>query len=255
MKGQLGYRVRTIRCDGCGQEKTGHMRPKQRYCSVACRTTAPKPERATGRSVPCAVCEAPVYIPKNRLGHERYFCTKEHADEWAARTKVSVRCGICSVEFLASPSRADRKYCSLACRDADPKRREQLLAMNLKQQRGGQTRIETIGYELLAETGEVHFRQHVIGGRFTVDVFVPRVGLVVQFDGDYWHCNPDKFDEPDARQKKRMHLDASQDAYMRACGYRVLRFWESDILHRVDHVRASLRAALVPQGRADAAPA
>lgn len=255
MKGQLGYRIRTIKCDGCGHEKTGHFRPTQRFCSMACRVSAPKPERATGATHGCAVCDEPVYIPKNRAGLDRYFCSVEHAREWAARTKVSVACAICRAEFLTSPSRADRVYCSLVCRDADPKRREQLLSMNLKQQRGEQTRIETIGYDLLNEAGEVHFRQHVIGGKFTVDAFVPRVGLVVQFDGDYWHCNPEKFAEPDARQKRRMHLDASQDAYMRACGYRVLRLWESDILKRLDHVRASLRAALTQQARSAADPA
>lgn len=253
MKGQLGYKVRTIRCDGCGQEKTGHFRPRQRFCSTACRTSAPKPERETGERVPCGVCGAAVYVPKNRLRPgAAHFCGREHADEWAARRKVDRACAICGASFKTSPS-VRRLYCSLACRDADPKRREMLLAMNLRQQRGAQTRIESIGYGMLAETGEVFFRQHLIGGRFTVDAFVPAAGLVVQFDGDYWHCNPDKFDVPDARQKRRMRLDASQDAYMRACGYRVLRLWETDILRRPDHVRASLRDALAPTARAPAA--
>lgn len=225
-------------------DKTGRFPPSRKYCSLACSERAPRPDKATGEEKLCAVCGVAVYIAKSRLGLPHYFCSQKHANDWQARTKVSLRCSICKIAFIVSPVNADRKYCSLACRDADPERHEQLVRMLAMQRNGMQTRIEVIGYGLLDEMGEVYFRQHTIGGKFTVDAFVPNAALVVQFDGDYWHGNPDKFPVPDARQKRRMHMDASQDAYMRACGYRVARFWETDIHRHIGHVRSSLRALI-----------
>jgi very-short-patch-repair endonuclease len=75
---------------------------------------------------------------------------------------------------------------------------------------------------------------------FCVDAFVPGKGVVIQFDGDYWHANPVLFPNPDARQRRRIPLDKSQDAYMRACGYKVLRLWEGDIRNQRELVIGAL---------------
>ncbi|WP_376777653.1 DUF559 domain-containing protein [Deinococcus rubellus] len=116
--------------------------------------------------------------------------------------------------------------------------------MNADQQRGHQTEIERIGYALLDEMGVEYLPQHVIGDKFCVDAFAPAQGVVIQFDGDYWHAHPEKFPEPDARQRKRQRLDASQDAYMRVCGYRVVRLWETNLRRNLSEVRQVLGAAL-----------
>jgi very-short-patch-repair endonuclease len=139
---------------------------------------------------------------------------------------------MCGKAFYWSPSRHKANnitYCSLACRDADPARHDALIAMNARQQGLSPNKVEQRGYALLDSLGVPYERQHVVGGKFCVDAFVPDAGLVIQFDGDYWHGNPKHFPAPDARQRKRMALDQSQDAYMRACGYRVLRVWASEL--------------------------
>ncbi len=115
--------------------------------------------------------------------------------------------------------------------------------MNAAQQDLKESRIEAIGYAILDELGVTYFRQHVIGGKFTVDAFVFG-GVIVQFDGDYWHGNPDYFPNPDARQKKRMRLDRSQDRYMGKCGYPVIRIWEHELLKDRDGVKGRLRHRL-----------
>ncbi len=117
--------------------------------------------------------------------------------------------------------------------------------MNVMQQRGGRrTKCEVAGYAILDASGVEYLAQHLIAGKFCVDAFIPSAALVVQFDGDYWHGHPAKFPQPDARQRKRILLDASQDAYMAACGYRVMRFWESELLRDSELVRHRLRSAL-----------
>lgn len=185
-----------------------------------------------------------IYIHAYRLGGEHYFCCLAHQIEWQGRKKTEHTCTICSKVFRWSPSRKQAyniKYCSLTCRDADPDRHTQLVQMNADQQRGHRTRIESIGYELLDKLGLTYLPQHVIGGKFCVDAFIPSHSMIVQFDGDYWHGNPELFPKPDARQRKRMQLDVSQDAYMRACGYTVTRLWGNELEHHSDRVLEHLQ--------------
>lgn len=116
--------------------------------------------------------------------------------------------------------------------------------MNSKQQLGNPSKPERIGYSLLDTLGITYTRQHLIGKKFCVDAFLPDLDTIVQFDGDYWHGHPLKFPEPDSRQRKRMRLDRSQDAYMKVCGYSVIRVWESDLLNHPDAVTTRLRQLL-----------
>jgi len=257
VKGKMGYKVRTITCINCGKIVTDHMRESQRYCSLECYRMAPRPKRKTGNEFPCAVCGVTVYIPAARIA-QQHFCSLAHANEWQGRNKTEHVCKTCGETFRWSPSRSKAyniTYCSLPCRNADPERREMLIAMNVKQQRMSPNHIEIAGYAILDGLGVAYEPQHLIGGKFCVDAFLPDHQLVVQFDGDYWHGNPDSFPEPDNRQRKRMKLDISQDAYMSACGYRVVRFWASDITKRPDAVIARLQTLLAETRPTTAVPA
>ena len=156
---------------------------------------------------------------------------------------------MCSKKFRKSPSVATQnniKYCSQECRNLDPAWHDKLIAMNLKQQSMKQSSIEVIGYGMLDAIGIEYIPQHLIASKFCVDAFVPALSTVIQFDGDYWHFNPSKFQSPDSRQKKRIGLDKSQDAYMKKLGYSVIRIWEHDIKHSAESVMSTLRTLLVP---------
>ena len=243
MKGRLGYKVRTIKCDNCGQLRTDRFQSKQIFCSTMCARHVNSQRRKTGQSFLCAVCGVYVYIPKSRLGLINYFCSQAHANEWQGRNKTTHTCKVCGRSFRLSPSVSASgrvKYCSIRCRDVDPEHTAHLVSINADQQSGKTNRLEVAGYKMLDELGFNYKRQYLVGGRFCVDAFIVSVGVVVQFDGDYWHGHPTKFPEPNARQHLRIKLDKSQDAYMLACGYDVFRVWESDMKNRVDHVRSSL---------------
>ncbi len=249
MKGKLGYKVRTITCIACGKKLVGHMRPGQRYCSLSCYRNSPRPQRKTGTIRRCAICKKSIYISKYLLSRKRFFCCSNHAHAWRGRHKTTHICIICGKKFRWSPSRRKThniKYCSLPCRDKDPNRREQLRRMNLGQQRGKQTVPEKIGYALLDSLGADYLPQHLIAGKFCVDAFVPSRGTVVQFDGDYWHGNPARFPSLDDRQRRRVRLDRSQDAYMAKCGYHVIRLWETDLHQKLETVRKKLRPFVIP---------
>jgi very-short-patch-repair endonuclease/endogenous inhibitor of DNA gyrase (YacG/DUF329 family) len=252
MKGRLGYKIRTITCAFCGGTKTDHMNPRQRYCSLACSRGRLKPQRQTGAERSCDTCGKVAYVHAYRLGQERWFCSRACHHVWMGRNKTEHECRICHRTFRWSPSRTrsghhNVTYCSLACRDVDPTRRDQLIAMNIAQQGCGRTTIERIGYSILDALNVTYLAQHLLAGKFCVDAFLPAEAVVIQFDGDYWHGHPHRFPQPDPRQQRRIKLDHSQDAYLTACGYTVIRLWESDLKADADAILCRLRAQLQPR--------
>ena len=70
--------------------------------------------------------------------------------------------------------------------------------------------------------GNVHFRnQHAIGN-YIVDFCAPRQKLIIELDGSH-HLEQQDYDEERTR-------------YLEARGYRVLRFWNNDVLNHLDDV-------------------
>jgi very-short-patch-repair endonuclease len=63
-----------------------------------------------------------------------------------------------------------------------------------------------------------------------VDFFCPDARLIVEVDGGH-------HGEHNAR-------DAARTAWLQRHGYRVIRFWNSDVLARTDDVLATILAAL-----------
>jgi very-short-patch-repair endonuclease len=102
--------------------------------------------------------------------------------------------------------------------------------MNAIQQTMTPNKLETLGYSILDESKIDYIKQHLMFNKFCVDAYIPSKNIVVQFDGDYWHGNPNKFAHLDSRQKKRQNLDKSQDAYFKKCDVKVCRIWESDLV-------------------------
>src|SRR5688500_18025840 len=70
--------------------------------------------------------------------------------------------------------------------------------------------------------GDVHFRnQHAIGN-YVVDFCAPRKKLIIGLDGSQ-HLEQEEY-------------DAERTAFFESKGYRVLRFWNNDVMNNVDAV-------------------
>ncbi len=78
--------------------------------------------------------------------------------------------------------------------------------------------------------GDVHFRrQHTIG-KYIVDFCAPRQKLIIELDGS-------------------QHLDREQQDQVRSSilsskGYRILRFWNNDVMNNLEAVIVSIEQAL-----------
>ena len=69
---------------------------------------------------------------------------------------------------------------------------------------------------------DVHFRpQHAIGN-YIVDFCAPRKKLIIEMDGSQ-HLEQEEY-------------DAERTEFLKSKGYRVLRFWNNDVMNDIDSV-------------------
>lgn len=80
------------------------------------------------------------------------------------------------------------------------------------------TSIEKKVYDELRKRGLLFEKQYFVNGKFIVDAFIPSLNLIIEADGDYWHGL-------DRVVKK----DKIENAYLKACGYKLLRLSETQI--------------------------
>jgi very-short-patch-repair endonuclease len=75
-------------------------------------------------------------------------------------------------------------------------------------------------------------RQHPIGP-YVLDFYCPTLSLALELDGGQ-HGNPERNDK-----------DRARDAWLRARGIQVLRFWNSDIFSNLDGVLEEIRRVIL----------
>jgi len=67
------------------------------------------------------------------------------------------------------------------------------------------------------------------------DVYIPKLNLIIEYNGDYWHCNPKKY-KPDyyhqvkqATAKELWEYDKNKIDLIKKSGYNLEIVWESDL--------------------------
>ena len=243
--------IRTFACKGCGISVTERRPPNgTKYCSLKCFRSSPRPQRKTGKEIICMQCGDKKYKENSHVGKAK-FCSIECLNVFQGRNKIDFICKTCNAPFRWSPSRINTlgrepKYCSVKCRTVCPEwKRNAVVAGNLKQCNNKEpNRLEKAGAEILRNIGVEFQEQVLIENKFIVDTFIPKLKIVIQWDGDYWHGFKITNGELSQRQIKRMALDKSQDAYMRKCGYTVLRFWEHEVHGEPSKVYANIKRAI-----------
>lgn len=85
-------------------------------------------------------------------------------------------------------------------------------------------------------------------GRF-YDFYLDNSRLLIEIDGDYYHSNPNTYDEDklSPMQKKNRRVDKLKDEWALMHGIPIIRFWESDIRKNPDKVLKELKERLYIQ--------
>lgn len=83
-------------------------------------------------------------------------------------------------------------------------------------------------------------------GYYVVDFYIPHNNLVIEANGDYWHWNPEVYEEktPPEKLKKNIRRDKAKISYLSNRHYNLLTLWEKDINTRPDWCIEQIKLAL-----------
>lgn len=81
------------------------------------------------------------------------------------------------------------------------------------------------------------------GDLYYFDFFIPELKFVIEFNGDYWHCNPSKYKGEYYHPHKKMtafqiweYDDIKKNVIKNEFGYNVFVVWENDVKKHKDEV-------------------
>lgn len=106
------------------------------------------------------------------------------------------------------------------------------------------TILEAYFESLLTKLGVEFETQHPVNG-YLFDIYIENKNLLIEVDGDWYHCNPKI--HPEAKsviQKQVVSNDIRKNKVASDNNFKLLRFWESDINNDVDSVILRLKKEL-----------
>lgn len=194
-------------CLICNKEfEVFYYRKNAKYCSSVCNGRSGKGRKRT--------LEAIENISRAKQGKNNPMFGKkgEQSVNWKGGL-THPKCKICN----KTKSRGAR-FCSV-CFNLQEGTINRLRELNRKQWESKEpTSIEKKVYKELKVRGLLFETQKLINGKFLVDAYIPSLNLIIEADGEYWHSLP-----------KTINRDKSKNAYLKACGYNLLRLSETEI--------------------------
>jgi len=102
------------------------------------------------------------------------------------------------------------------------------------------TKPECLLHDALIKKDLRIIKQYYVKDVGLIDRYLPDLNLVVEVDGDYFHCNPKIFKANDYNKtikmiaKEKWNVDKIKTEKLKQLGFNVLRFWESDIYNNLE---------------------
>ena len=213
------------------------IREKAIYCDKDCYADARREETLERRGVTCATCGI-LFVRRSKGGGHTYkFCSTECFHRSVHRKTERVRCPECDETFERSVRARARRFCSARCRYAQQGRenrtRQQGRALPRKTVekisealRGGTDPQNLLG-GLRPELVKEHFvRRNPTRMRGSARLDLAHLGTLVAIECD-GHTH---------KAKRQQRKDASRDAWLESLGWKVLRFWNEEILAETERV-------------------
>jgi DNA mismatch endonuclease (patch repair protein) len=108
------------------------------------------------------------------------------------------------------------------------------------------TKPELLMFDGLLRSGYMVSKQIRVYGVGLVDFYLPEENVMIECDGDFWHCNPDDFDENFYNKSNGKFAwqiweqDKIRTKKLKQLGYKIFRFWEKDIISDLDRCLAKV---------------
>jgi very-short-patch-repair endonuclease len=94
--------------------------------------------------------------------------------------------------------------------------------------------------KLMKELGIKILPQKIVGGKI-YDFYIPSTNTLIEIDGDYWHGNPEVFEEQNGMQRRAARNDGYKNVLAKGLGYNIERVWESDLKNNYNEVKLRMK--------------
>jgi very-short-patch-repair endonuclease/biotin operon repressor len=112
----------------------------------------------------------------------------------------------------------------------------------------GPTKPEKIIMEILEELS-IKFLYNKQLEEYRPDFYIEKNKLIIEVQGDYFHCNPYIYTEgpKDEIQLRHIIRDYYKKCYYLSRGYEILYLWENDIINDLENVKSKILTAVLEQ--------
>lgn len=263
-----------ITCDCCGKKfyRTKYQmnvnEKQNNFCAVECEFKF-KHDSSMEQRV-CEICHKTFACKK--VSTQR-FCSHDCQNKWQTTqvgelnpnyTRVKTTCDYCGKEFVVKQYRTNQEhiFCSRKCQqdylkenvyytDENRNFHRDVAISNLVNQK-----YETINSKpqqvvdaMLDELGISYQREYNIK-YFCVDNYLSDSGLMIEVMGDYWHCNPTRFEcAKNNIQSDNMRRDKAKHTYiLNHYGIEPLYLWEYDIMNNPEMCKEMITEYICQNG-------
>lgn len=94
--------------------------------------------------------------------------------------------------------------------------------------------------KLMKELGIKILPQKIVGGKI-YDFYIPSTNTLIEIDGDYWHGNPEVFEEQNGMQRRAAKNDEYKNVLAKGLGYKIERIWESELKNNYNEVKQRMK--------------
>lgn len=204
-------------CEFCKSEMRVKKSEKKRFCCPECQHEWQKTrigrDNPKYRRVPiaCKTCGRMFDVQRYKVNNENLFCSKEckvkwFTEVWSQREEWKEESSRRSVALLK-----DGKIPT-----SFSKPHQAVVQM-----------LELLGVKYACEYPVTYY---------LIDIFLVDSNLMIEVMGDFWHCNPIKYEVPRyENQTKAIRRDRAKHTYvLKYYGIEILYLWENDINEHAD---------------------
>jgi len=237
------------RCDSLDIKKNDEYYIIERICPICVETILTKAKQKTvacrnhfnklNENRPCKKCSLELQV-----GEGNPFYGKKHTEETKNQiSKSRMGKGAGENNYMANPEHRERiaNMIRKKWKDGEMEHVRKIFSETMKETRRlGKIKsvirskkekniikeIEKLGYIV---------KHSLKVGTKICDIYIPILNLVIEFNGDYWHCNPNKYNADyyhQVKQKTAQELwdyDKNKIDLIKENGYNLEVVWESDL--------------------------
>lgn len=248
-----------VKCENCKKEvyktKSQYNKAKHHFCSTKCQKEFEHKEKYENRK--CEICGELFHVSKKS---EQRFCSVKCQNIWQTNqigilnprfARKEIECEYCGKMYYVRNYKlksSEHKFCSNECRrawysqvfsqDENWKEESKKRAVRILENRqlDTNTKPQQIINDMLCDMNVSYINEKGFK-YYAVDNYLDNHNLIIEVMGDFWHCNPLKYDKNNIRdiQRKRIPKDKAKHTYFKNnYGIEILYLWEDDIYNNLD---------------------